>query len=634
MKKIILLLLIILPPLTAFSTEYYVSVSGKDSNRGTKDSPFRTIGKAAEKAYPGDIITVHEGTYREWINPPRGGRSNQERIVYRAAEGETVKIKGSEVLNNWVKEKGKKGVWKCIVPNSLWGENNSFTILVDGDWFSAHGRTHHTADIFLNEKSLFEVSSIEEVIHPVPFSATKEQQRSLYTWYCENDGDNIVIWANFHEYNPNKELVEAGIRNTCFYPDSPGVNYITITGFDFSQAATQWGAPTAEQIGMIATNWNKGWIIENNVISNSRCSGITLGKEKESGHNLWLKDPKIDGSIHYLEVIFNTLRNGWNKDNIGSHIVRNNVIHDCEQTAICGSMGAAFSLIEDNHIYDIWVKRQFSGAEIAGIKFHGAIDTQIRRNRIHNSTRALWLDWMTQGTRVSRNLFYDNDHEDIWIEVSHGPFIIDNNILASNIGIYDQSQGGAYIHNLIAGKIRRALVPERYTPYHLPHSTEVAGISIIPGGDCKYLNNIFLAAYADENTEKYLDFGLNIYDEVHYPMLVTGNAYFNHAEKNENEQHSMAFPGFNTEFRLEDNGDEVAVYYNIPAAGQLKNSKLVKSFDLGLSRLAKARYESSDGSEIVFEYDYLNNKRDAGIVPGAIQTTTGGRQKIIVWEKQ
>ena len=29
------------------------------------------------------------------------------------------------------------------------------------------------------------------------------------------------------------------------------VNYITIRGFHMSQAATQWAAPTAEQIGLI-----------------------------------------------------------------------------------------------------------------------------------------------------------------------------------------------------------------------------------------------------------------------------------------------------------------------------------------------------------------------------------------------
>ena len=73
--------------------EYHVSVKGKDTNAGTAEAPLKTIGKAAQFAYPGDVITVHAGTYREWVNPPRGGESDERRIVYRAAPGEKVEIK-------------------------------------------------------------------------------------------------------------------------------------------------------------------------------------------------------------------------------------------------------------------------------------------------------------------------------------------------------------------------------------------------------------------------------------------------------------------------------------------------------------------------------------------------------------
>ena len=85
--------------------EYHVSVKGNDTHSGGENSPFRTIGKAAEYAYPGDVITVHAGTYREWVNPPRGGMCDDKRIVYRAAPGEVVEIKGSERITNWKKEK-------------------------------------------------------------------------------------------------------------------------------------------------------------------------------------------------------------------------------------------------------------------------------------------------------------------------------------------------------------------------------------------------------------------------------------------------------------------------------------------------------------------------------------------------
>ncbi|KAA6299936.1 MAG: hypothetical protein EZS26_003924, partial [Candidatus Ordinivivax streblomastigis] len=350
-----------------YGKEYHVSVKGNDANSGAEATPFRTINKAAQVAYAGDVITVHAGVYREWVNPPRGGASDDCRIVYRAAPGERVEIKGSEVIANW--QKVQESVWKVVISNVFFGDYHPYKDLIYGDWFDARGRVHHTGEVFLNNKSLYEKETLDKVLHPVANTGIADAEGSTYTWYCESDNQNTTIWANFHKYDPNKELVEISTRKTCFYPEKPGINYLTISGFYISEAATQWGAPTAEQIGMIATHWNKGWIIENNVISNSKCSGITLGKERGTGHNVWLNDRSIDGSLHYIEVTFRTLQNGWNKEQIGSHIVRNNEIFACEQTGICGSMGAAFSLIANNHIHDIWTKRQFTGAEIAGIKF-------------------------------------------------------------------------------------------------------------------------------------------------------------------------------------------------------------------------------------------------------------------------
>ncbi len=84
------------------AVEYHVSVQGADSNKGTKKkAPFRTIQHAADVAQPGDVVTVHAGVYREEINPPRGGTSDKQRIVYQSAKGEDVEIRGSEVVENW-----------------------------------------------------------------------------------------------------------------------------------------------------------------------------------------------------------------------------------------------------------------------------------------------------------------------------------------------------------------------------------------------------------------------------------------------------------------------------------------------------------------------------------------------------
>ena len=85
--------------------EYHVSVKGSDANNGDISSPFKTINWAAQKALPGDTVTVHNGVYREWVNPLSGGEREGKRILYRVAEGEKAEIKGSELVTGWKKEK-------------------------------------------------------------------------------------------------------------------------------------------------------------------------------------------------------------------------------------------------------------------------------------------------------------------------------------------------------------------------------------------------------------------------------------------------------------------------------------------------------------------------------------------------
>ncbi len=604
------LILLMIVTTTISAKEYHVSVNGNDENEGSVKSPFRTIMQAVRFAYPGDTITVHAGTYREWVNPIRGGESDARRIVYRAAPGEKVEIKGSEVLKDWKKE--KNGLWKNVIPNSFFGEYNPYQDSIHGDWFIGKGRIHHTGEVFLNGKSLYEMENLEKVVRPVPDTSTIDTEGSTYTWYCETDNINTTIWANFHRFDPNKELVEISVRPTVIYPSEPGINYITISGFHISQAATQWGAPTAEQIGMIATHWNKGWIIENNVIHDSKCSGITLGKERGTGHNTWTADKdnvNRDGNIHYIEVTFNVLRNGWSKENIGSHIVRNNTIFNCEQTGICGSMGAAFSTIEGNHIYNIWTKRQFTGYEIAGIKFHAPIDTQIRKNRINDCGRGIWLDWMTQGTRVSGNLLYRNDLEDLFIEVNHGPYIVDNNILLSPVAINNWSGGGAYLHNLITGYVNIRPELSRFTPYFLPHSTNIAGLTTIFGGDDRFYNNILIKPENETGKEDKYVHGLTAYNDAKLPVWMQGNIFYNGAQPCAKDQNFIDASTWNPEVRISEEGENVFLHFTFNNTYYENKVKMVATELLGKAKIPKAPFDNPDGTPLKINQDYFGNLR-------------------------
>ena len=156
---------VLLAPLAAaHAAEFHVAPNGNDANPGTQAAPLRTIQRAADLAQPGDVITVHEGVYRERINPPRGGESDQKRIVYQAAPGEKVEIKGSEVVKNWVKV--QDDVWKVTLPNSFFGGFNPYSDLIHGDWFDPKGREHHTGAVYLNGDWLTEAAKLEDVLKP------------------------------------------------------------------------------------------------------------------------------------------------------------------------------------------------------------------------------------------------------------------------------------------------------------------------------------------------------------------------------------------------------------------------------------------------------------------------------------
>ncbi|MHC4620514.1 MAG: right-handed parallel beta-helix repeat-containing protein [Planctomycetota bacterium] len=620
--------------------EYHVCVNGNDDNDGSTSKPFRTISAAAGVAQPGDVISVHEGTYRERVTPPRGGVSDSKRIVYQAAKCEKVVIKGSEVVTGW--KHVRDGVWKVTIANTFFGEYNPYEDIINGDWFDRMGMDHHTGEVYLNGKSLFEKASLDEVMNPKPHPRAADKQASLYTWYCRSDEKDTTIWANFRESNPNNELVEINVRDACFYPDAPGRNYITVRGFHMSQAATQWAPPTAEQIGLIGTHWSKGWIIENNVISDSKCTGVTLGKDRKSGHNVCAKNPGKDGAQLYNEVVARALENDWSKDTIGSHTVRNNTIFNCEQAGICGSLGAVFSRITDNHIHDIWTKWQFEGDEIAGIKIHASIDMLIKNNRVHNTGKGIWMDWMSQGTRISGNLCYNNILQDFYSEVNHGPYIVDNNIFLSKCSVWDMAQGGAYVHNLMAGRVN--LSPHsRKTPYHLPHSTAVVGLREISGGDNRFFNNILVAGYegnAGQYDPEYKkrtgygneSYGLQAYNDAAFPVVSDRNVYLKGAKPYINETSRVERPDFDPSIEMVEQGDNVYLHITLDKSFRSLNNKLVTTRLLGKAMIPGQAFENPDGSPLKIDTDYFGRKRnDANPSAGPFEDTGDGKLKLKVW---
>ena len=652
------------------ANQLHVSVRGNDTWAGSRERPFRTIQRAAGLARPGDTVTVHEGIYREHVNPVRGGTDDRKRITYEAAPGEKVTISGAEQITDWNLVEGS--VYKTVLPNSFFGGFNPYREIIWGDWFRSLDRVFHLGEVYINGKSLFEAESLDGVLNPVPSPGAREPEWSLHTWYGETDEYNTTIYVQFGEYVPAESNVEINVRKFCFWPEQTGIGYITVRGFHLTMAAPNWAPPTALQEGLIGPHWSKGWIIENNEISNAKNSGISLGKEIGTGHNEWVTVGTKHGTQRERDVIFNALRAGWNRDSIGSHIVRCNVIHDCEQTGICGHLGEVFSEIHDNHIYNIHHKRMFNGAEVAGIKLHAAIDCRIRNNHIHNCDRGLWMDWQAQGTRITGNLLYDNDTEDLFVEVSHGPYVVDNNVMLSMKSVRDMSQGGAYVHNLFGGFISRSRVTNRFTPYHYAHDTAVHGLMTILGGDNRFYNNIFTGTLPENREkEKNLDLGvwmnldvrveedgtvikgLSPYDEcpacgengyqdlisvdefaeARLPMYCGSNLYFNDARPFRDETGSLVCPDIRPDVRIVVQDGGVSLVFDFEGKPQEVASVLVTTEFLGRAFEPELPYENPDGSPLCIEVDFFGRIRPGGpMMVGPFEGIRKGKQKILLAE--
>ncbi len=737
----------------AAATELHVSPRGSDAAPGTARRPLRTIQRAADLARPGDTVTVHAGIYRERVDPPRGGASDTARIVYRAAPGEQVEIRGSEIATGWVHDRGD--VWRLTLPNAFFGSFNPYADPIRGDWFDPRGREHHTGAVYLDGEWLTEAASLDELYLPdgakpewmtaepghcllnvawfeidgrsTPAVRFAEQQgiqtapcveggecigwiehgdwvlykgldfgagtdtidlrvasateggrieirldspqgellgetvvpstadwqvwvsvsaeirrlsgvhdvclsfRNLLSrdeqirarglnpslWFAEVDAGETTIRAQFPGVDPNRGRVEINVRRTVFYPSEPGRNYITVRGFTMCHAATPWAPPTAEQIGLIGTHWSKGWVIEDNTISHSVCSGIALGKHGDEFDNTSANT--AEGYVATIERA-HAFSIPWDQEHIGGHVVRNNTISHCEQAGIVGSMGAAFSTVEDNVIHEIHMRRLFSGAEMAGIKFHGAIDTEIRRNHIYRTCLGLWLDWMAQGTRVHANLFHDNG-TDLFVEVNHGPFVVDNNLFLSGANLLDVSQGGAYVHNLFAGVLSGFPDLGRETPYHPAHSTAVAGLARTGGGDDRFVNNLFVGPGS----------GLRLYDDRPVPLLTAGNVYLAGAEPYSAEVAPIVDAEADPAIDLQDDGVAYFVRLIPPSALRTARAARVTGAALGTTHVAQLPYETRDGSELVFDTDCLGEQRTGErVLPGPFATLGPGASRIRV----
>ncbi|MCL4204457.1 MAG: right-handed parallel beta-helix repeat-containing protein [Pirellulaceae bacterium] len=556
--------------------EIHVAKTGNDRHTGSLESPFLTIGKAAAVAEPGDTVTVHAGTYREWVKPLRGGRDENSRIVYRAAPGEQVLIKGSEQVTSWVSQ--GDGIWMVELPSGFFGDYNPYALNISGGWL-LYGQWLHRGDVYLDGDAFYEQKSLDEV---------KQREQS---WCCRVDEDKTTIWANFGQADPNSRLAEINVRESVFMPTETGLRYITVDGFHLQHSAENWQPPGLPvQMGAIGPRMGKHWIIQNCTVTNARCVGIVLGHA-----------PGVD----YADI-----------DAFGGHIVRNNVIRRCGEAGIAGQKGATRCLIEGNLIEETNYRKEFGGWETAAIKFHESVDAVIRGNLIRGvdyqqyGAFGIWMDWANQGTRISGNIVYDTKAASVFLEMNHGPILVDNNVLVGQ-GIRSNSEGSVFAHNLLVD-CRFDMVSDtgRSSQYYEPHTRKVVARKHGIPSDDKWFNNIFVRRGLDGVKPA--------------PGYVSDyNVFLEGAKKSSfGDQHSLV-DSASAQFSREDNPLGVSIRMHVNQSLLGLKAPWVDSDLIGVLPTVGQKLEDASGQPLRVETDLFGQPRTAPVVGPWANPTPG-----------
>lgn len=166
--------------------------AASDKNPGSRTKPLKTISAAVSKVQAGDKVIIHAGEYRETVIIKASG-TNEAPIVIEAAPGETVVIKGSDVISGWTLD--HDAIWKARLPKlpprstdandaSFWIANEIHRVFIrDG--------------ILLGAIHLRRVS-VKDRLQPGNFFQDTGDS-TLYVWLPDSS-------------DPNKARVEAAVR--------------------------------------------------------------------------------------------------------------------------------------------------------------------------------------------------------------------------------------------------------------------------------------------------------------------------------------------------------------------------------------------------------------------------------------
>src|ERR1035437_6873753 len=225
------------------------SPQASDDGDGTRERPWKTITRAAERAGPGDTVLVRDGIYREHVIAKTSGTAGAP-IQFEAVRGAHVVLTGADRLTGWQKTEGGQPIYRVPWTHRFIGWSEHMTH-PDDEYHRLIGRCEQVAiDGYLLRQGL------------------SASQLAPGTFFADTSNQVLEVW-DAGGRGLNQAFVEASVRPEIFRVEG---DYVELHGLHFRYAANmaQHGAVT------LAGNHD---MLEDCVIEAMNSSGATFSGE-------------------------------------------------------------------------------------------------------------------------------------------------------------------------------------------------------------------------------------------------------------------------------------------------------------------------------------------------------------------
>lgn len=494
MIKKLLIGVSLLTTVMVHATTYYVSTSGNDSpNTGTSLSdPFRTVQKALDTVSAGDVILLRGGTYREEAKVKANSGhvgSAGNLITVSNYNGETVVLKGSDVVSGWTVQDAGNHIWKHTgwtaesqqvfvhaspsfsdtdegyplqqvgsIPSYSWADSSHTNFFFPTNTYMPPGLDvpGETYAIYYSYYASSPGATNGIWIYVHPSAALTYMATHPGTFYYDNASDTLYVRLTDNG-DPNNYGVEASTRMQVLTSDNASMgNYFKVRGLRFRHSNTAAVSSIQPMVNIggesqvldCDISWGDfcGLYVQNN----TTISNCIINYNGNSG---------INSPGGYLHITDCTL-NGNNYRNLFSHAHCGGMKLITEPTSVTD----AFGIVENcevgwNNGPGIW----FDGCHTTNTK-------TIRNNYVHNNAgNGIFFEISNQG-RIYNNMLISNLVSAVYLSASDNTQVLNNTIRSTTgtttndlvaeieVGGLPRAWNANYIPSLVSNIIMNNLV--------------------------------------------------------------------------------------------------------------------------------------------------------------------------------